>query len=82
MKHNWLRLFDSEGNWHGNADHTIRVNGVEHDVFEYAKAHGVELPGKSKPKKHKKVNSYADLEQSFDSGDTEIDGDGDSEESK
>jgi len=81
MKHKWLRNFDSEGNW-TKPERVIVVDGVEHDLDEYAKAHGVELPGKLKPKKKNKVNSYADMEQSFDSGDTEIDGDGDSEESE
>ena len=83
MKHNWLRLFDSEGNWHGSEDHTIRVNGETHDVYKYAKAHGIELPGK--PKKQKQINtdieekSYGDLEQTLDSGSATEHGDGDSE---
>jgi len=50
MKHKWLRNFDSEGNW-TKPERVIVVDGVEHDLDEYAKAHGVELPGKSKPKK-------------------------------
>ena len=81
MKHKWLRNFDSEGVWHGNPDRTITVNGVTHDLDEYAKQHGIELPN-SKAKKEKKtkkeVNSYADMEQSHDEGHSEIDGDGDS----
>ncbi len=81
MKHRWLRKFDSKGVWHGNPDRTISVDGRTHDLDEYAKLHGVELPD-SKVKKEKKtkkeVNSYADMEQSLDKGHTEIDGDGDS----
>ncbi len=83
-----LRLFDADGNWTGNPDHSITVNGVKHDVYEYAKANGIELPGKPHKKSKKQVNTdiqekeHADLEQSHDSGHTEIDGDGDSEGSE
>ena len=49
----------------------------------HTKAEWEEILGIKKPAKHKKeVNSYADMEQTLDSGDTEIDGDGDSEESE
>jgi hypothetical protein len=89
MKHNWLRLFDSEGNWHGAPDHTIRINGETHDVYEYAKKHGIQIPTApntpNKPKKTKKVNidieenSYGDMEQTHSSESVEEHGDGDSE---
>ncbi len=83
-----LRLFDADGNWKGNPDHSITVNGVKHDVYEYARANGIELPGKKHKKAEKQINTdiqdkdYADLEESLDSGHTEIDGDGDSEGSE
>ena len=60
----------------------VTIDGQVYDFRDLAKAHGVEIPSKSKSKKQKQVNSYADMEQSFDSGDTEIDGDGDSEGSE
>ena len=59
----------------------VTIDGQVYDFRDLAKAHGIEL-GNSKPKKQKQVNSYADMEQSFDSGDTEIDGDGNSEGSE
>ncbi len=81
-KHMFLRLY-KDGVWHGRSDRVITVDGVEHDLDEYAKEHGIELPDSShkKPKKEK-VNSYADMEQTLDSGDTEIDGVGDSKGSE
>ena len=88
MEHKFLRLFDSQGVWHGNPDRTIRVNGVVHDMDEYAKSNGITLPtgptAPIKPKKAKKVNidikeQYEDMEQPHHDGDTEVDGDGDSE---
>ena len=82
MKHRWLRKFDSDGVWQGNPDRTISVDGRTHDLDEYAKQHGIELPD-SKVKKEKKtkkeVNSYADMEQSHSDGHTEEYGDGDSQ---
>jgi hypothetical protein len=87
MEHKWLKFFDQDGNW-TRPERTIKVDGVEHDLDEYAKEHGIELPTgkKSKPKKHINIDikdeDYADLEQSHDSEHTEIDGDGDSEGSE
>mgnify|MGYP003627684900 FL=1 len=87
MEHKFLRLY-IDGVWTGNADRTIRVNHVVHDLDQYAQEHGIQLPDskthkakmvESKQKNKDKVNSYADMEQSLDSGDTEIDGDGNSE---
>jgi len=79
MEHKWMRLFKN-GVWHGSADRTITVKGVEHNLDEYAKEHGIDLPdAKSNKKSKKEVNSYADMEQPHDSGHTEEHGDGDSE---
>lgn len=79
MKHRWLNLFDSEGNWHGNPDRSIRVNGEVYDMDEYAKEHGIELPsGPNKINKDIK-EKHEDLDESHGSADTEVDGDGDSE---
>jgi len=85
MEHKFLRLFNKDGIWKGNPDRTIKINGVIHDMDEYAKEHGIELPsGPTAPNKPNKVNTDIeekdeDMEQSHDSGDTEVDGDGDSE---
>jgi len=87
MEHRWLTLFVN-GEWTGNPDRTIRINGVVHNMDEYAKEHGIELPSgpnaPTKPKTSKKVNTdvkekHEDMEGSHDSADTEVDGDGDSE---
>ena len=45
------RYFDAEGNYHGPQDHKIHVDGEEHDLYEYAKKHGIDLPGKKSSKK-------------------------------
>lgn len=80
------RYFDAEGNYNGPEDHKFTINGEEHDVFEYAKEHGIDIPsGPSAPNKPKKVNidieenSYGDMESSHGSGSAEEHGDGDSE---
>ena len=81
MKHKFLRNFDAEGNW-TKPSRIIRVDGVEHDMDEYAKEHGIELPD-AKSKKHKdikkEVNTHADMERKDHSGDHKVDGGGDSE---
>jgi hypothetical protein len=73
MEHKFLRNFDAEGKW-TKPSRIIRVDGVEHDMDEYAKEHGIELPD-SKSKKHKdikkEVNTHADMDKQDDSGDTE-----------
>ena len=84
MTHKFLRNFDPDGNW-TKPTRIIRVNGEEHDMDEYAKEHGIELPDskKHKPKDIKKeVNSNADMGQQDDSGDHKVDGNGDSESSE
>ena len=86
MTHRFLNVFDAEGNWQGNADRQIKVreNGVivEYDMDEYAKAHGIKLPDAKKSKKTINTDvedKHEDMERSRDTGNTDIDGDGDSE---
>ena len=82
MEHKWLRNFDEHGEW-TKPERVIKVNGVDHDLDEYAKAHGIDLPDAKKHKKAKiEVNSNADLGSSHDNGDTPEHGDGDSEGSE
>jgi len=77
-----LRLY-SNGVWQGSPDRTITVKGVTHNLDEYAKEQGIELPDGNKTKVlkpfKKEVNSYADMEQSHHKGHTEEYGDGDSQ---
>ena len=64
-----------DGVWTGPAQ--IRDNGVWVDVANY-----LQKPKKPKPQVNIDIvtdEDYADLEQPLDSGDTEVDGDGDSE---
>ena len=78
MKHKFLRNFDADGNWTKDS-RQIRVNGVMHDLDEYAKEHGIELPDAKKHKKvEKQINTdieedHADMEQSHDEGHSEVD---------
>jgi len=81
MEHKFLRLFKN-GVWTGKPDRSIKVSGVVYDMDEYAKEHGIELPDAKKSKKTINTDieeKHEDLERSHDSGDTEVDGDGDSE---
>lgn len=83
MEHKFLKNFDKNGIW-TKEDRTIRIQGVEHDMDEYAKEHGIELPdSKSKPKKQVNIDiqeeEHADMEHKDHTGDTEIDGNGNSE---
>ena len=58
------RYFDVHGNYHGPANYKFKINGEEHDVFEYAKQHGIKLP------KHKKqINK--DIEEEHGDGNSE-----------
>ena len=76
MQHKFMRLYIN-GEWTGNTDRAIRVNGVTHDLDTYAKEHGIELPDAKKAKKQVnttediKEEEHADMGQTFDSGDTE-----------
>ena len=81
MEHRFLNLFVN-GVWTGNPDRTISINGVKHDMDEYAKQHGIKLPDAKKSKKQINTDieeKDEDMEPTHDSGDTEVDGDGDSE---
>ena len=77
MEHKFLKLFEN-GVW-TRPDRTIKVNGVEHDMDEYAQEHGIELPEGEKWINTDIEESHEDMEGSHDSRDTEVDGDGDSE---
>ena len=80
MEHKFLRLF-VDGKWTGNSDRSISINGVKHDMDEYAKEHGIELPdSKSKKQINTDVEeTHEDMERPHDAGNTEVDGDGNSE---
>jgi len=79
MEHRFLSLF-VDGKWTGNKDRSIKVNGVVHDMDEYAKEHGITLPdSKKKINKDVKEKDHADMEHKDHSRDIEVDGDGDSE---
>ena len=81
MIHKWMRNYDINGVW-TKSQRKINVDGVEHDLDEYAKQHGIDLPDGKKSKKQINTDieeKHEDMEQSLDSGDIEIDGDGDSE---
>jgi len=81
MKHKWMRNYDVNGVW-TKSERIINVDGVEHNLDEYAKQHGIDLPDSKKSKKQINTDiedKHEDMEQSHDSGDTEVDGDGDSE---
>lgn len=82
-------LFDESGKWLGNADRKIWYKKEHITIDDYAEQHGIELPEPKNSKKSKKqVNidiqedSHADMERQDHSGDTKVDGDGDSEESE
>ena len=81
MIHKWMRNYDINGVW-TKSQRKINVDGVEHDLDEYAKQHGIDLPDSKKSKKQINTDieeKHEDMEQTYDSGDTEVDGDGDSE---
>jgi hypothetical protein len=78
MEHRFLKVF-VDGVW-PRPDRIIKVNGVEHDMDEYAKEHGITLPdSKKKINKDVKEKEHADMEHKDHSRDIEVDGDGDSE---
>lgn len=81
MAFNHMKLYTSDGVWQGHKDRKITIEGVEHDLDKWAHDNGIELPD-SKTKKHINTDvedKHEDMERSHDSGDTEVDGDGDSE---
>ena len=80
MEHKFLRSFDHDGVWQGRQDRVIVVHGVEHDMDEYAKEHGIVLPdskGKKMPKKEINIDIQekedGDMEQQDDEGDSSVD---------
>ena len=80
MKHKFLRSFDHDGVWQGREDRVIVVQGIEHDMDEYAKEHGIVLPdSKSHKKPKKEINidvedkGYGDMERQESTGDTDVD---------
>lgn len=78
MEHKWLRLFKN-GEWTGSPDRMIAVNGEWHNLDEYAKEHGIELPvaqkkAKSKKKSDVEVNSYGDMGEEHHEGHSEESG--------
>jgi hypothetical protein len=65
----------------------VTIGGKSYDIRDLCKQYGIELNSKPKSKIQVNIQSitdkdYADLEQPLDSGDTEGDGDGDSEVSE
>ena len=86
MEYKWMRNFDADGNWTKPTRELRIMNShgeIEiHDLDEYAKANGIELPDAKNSKKTINIDiedKHEDLERPLDSGDTDIDGDGDSE---
>lgn len=84
MAFNHMKLYTQEGVWQGRKDRKITIKGVEHNIDDWAKDHGIELPdSKSKKQINTDVEeTHEDMEPTHDSGDTEVDGDGDSESTK
>tara|TARA_R110001632_G_scaffold19079_5_gene58322 strand:- start:539 stop:784 length:246 start_codon:yes stop_codon:yes gene_type:complete len=81
MAFDHMKLY-TDGVWQGREDRVITINGVEHNLDEYAKENGIELPdskGYKKPKKEIntttdiKEESYGDMEHKDDEGDTSVD---------
>tara|TARA_R100001460_G_scaffold56043_2_gene95475 strand:- start:313 stop:525 length:213 start_codon:yes stop_codon:yes gene_type:complete len=65
MEHKWLKNFDADGNW-TKPERILHIGGEVHDLDEYAKKHGIDLPD-SKNKKTK-VNSNEDIQRQDDEG--------------
>lgn len=73
MKHQFMRLY-KKGIWTGNPDRTITVNGISHNLDEYAQQQGIQLPDG--------VNTNEDLGKAFSPGDSEISGTGNSQDTE
>ena len=77
--HKVLKLY-KDGVWQGKPDRTIMLDGVKHDLDEWAATNNIDLPDAKKSKK--KVNTDIDieekdngsLEQEHDEGHTEESG--------
>jgi hypothetical protein len=79
MAFNHMKLY-TDGVWQGREDRVITVEGVEHNLDEYAKEHGIVLPdskGSKNPKKEintdVKDKGYGDMERQESNGDTDVD---------
>lgn len=82
MEHKWLRNFDADGNW-TKPERKLYIDGVWHDLDEYAKEQGITLPDSKKQPKHKtKVNSNEDIREQDDSGIDPESGNGISEDTE
>jgi len=85
MEHKFMRLF-VDGKWTGKEDRSITINGVKHDMDEYAKEHGITLPDAKKSTKKVNIDiqeeTHEDMERPHDAGSTEVDGDGSSKSTK
>lgn len=76
MEHKFLRNFDEHGRWTKHSrDIRIEVNGeiVTVDMDKYAAEHGIELPDSKffKKKKDIKEESYEDMAETHDGGDSQ-----------
>lgn len=81
MAFNHMKLYTQEGVWQGRKDRKITIKGVEHNIDKWAQDNGIELPDAKNSKKTINTDveeKHEDMERSHDSGDTEVDGDGDS----
>ena len=58
--HKVLKLYKN-GVWQGNPDRTIILDGVKHDLDEWAAHNNIDLPDAKKSKK--KVNIDTDIEE-------------------
>jgi hypothetical protein len=68
-----------DGKWIRDS-YDVVIGGETYDFRDLAKEHGIELNAKPKKQINTDIKEKdEDLEQSHDSGDTEVDGDGDSE---
>jgi len=58
--HKVLKLY-KDGVWQGNPDRTIVLDGVKHNLDEWAASNNIDLPDAKKSKK--KVNTDIDIEE-------------------
>jgi len=77
--HKVLKLYKN-GVWQGKPDRTIMLNGVKHDLDEWAAQNNIDLPDAKKSKKKVNIDTdikeerYGSLEQEHDEGHTEESG--------
>lgn len=79
MAFNHMKLY-TDGVWQGREDRKITIQGVEHDLDDWAKENGIVLPdskGSKKPKKEINTDvedkGYGDMERQESTGDTDVD---------